>query len=377
MNKDHGSNSDQDLLSRLNALKKSTIDLGDKDPTSGAPTGSSVDPSPGRALHSDLLDRFKTLTGTRPGVTPSAETEGRHPQQDKQDDDKTIEELFADLGPAEQWNISKSEADNVDDLLNSAKMALSQEPGLETVPGDPDQEAGAPNTTPRRPKELPSVDVTVFQPEPESEDDDGASHQRPSRPAVQTALDNEADDVLKRLMDEVNFERNHGEDEDETNSPTQESSDGDFPAKAEHHEDAQGNAMMEFPSTPSKDLEIRNKTTSQPEPDNDEGLAARFASLSLPSVPTGIKPPAKATGPKGAIGFTDQDVNDWCIICSDDANLRCLGCDRDLYCTNCWMEGHRGEDAGYEEKTHKAVQFVKGDGKKKQSTGKRRVMQGA
>jgi len=85
-------------------------------------------------------------------------------------------------------------------------------------------------------------------------------------------------------------------------------------------------------------------------------------------VPTGIKTQtktaAKSTPP-------EDEIDTWCIICLDDANLKCLGCDGDLYCTKCWMEGHTGEDAGYEEKKHRAVQYVKGGGVKKK---KRRLL---
>jgi len=34
----------------------------------------------------------------------------------------------------------------------------------------------------------------------------------------------------------------------------------------------------------------------------------------------------------------------WCVICNEDAKLRCGGCDDDLYCASCYKEFHLDED---------------------------------
>ena len=43
-------------------------------------------------------------------------------------------------------------------------------------------------------------------------------------------------------------------------------------------------------------------------------------------------------------------------ICNKDAELVCAGCDDDLYCTECWREGHEFEK-------HRVKKFVWGEKK--------------
>lgn len=39
-----------------------------------------------------------------------------------------------------------------------------------------------------------------------------------------------------------------------------------------------------------------------------------------------------------------EDELPWCELCNEDAQLRCLDCDRDLYCRRCWKETHQDAD---------------------------------
>lgn len=264
-----------------------------------------------------------------------------------------------------QWEVGKSEENQVDDLLRSANAALGSKPELEKIPGEEDDETAKPEASSHA---MPSIDVSAFRPEPESDDEAG---QKPSTDELRRGLNQEADDVLQRLLDEVNYE----------NKYSHPSNDGD----EKHHQtdelgrdEQEKNAAIAGPTNTSDDpftLPSAPSTLPQPAPSTEDDLAARFASLGLPSVPRTIGAPTSkpTTSTQAAPAYSDDEIDSWCIICNDDATLSCLGCDEDLYCTKCWMEGHRGEGAGVEERRHKAVQY----NKRKKKAPPRRTLVGA
>lgn len=351
MSDEDSTKKDTDLLARLNALKKSPVTL-EHTPTvrSVVVPSSRPDLNPEQALHADLLSRFGLLKGSNV-VTKTADSEADN--ADDQDDGKTIEELLADLGPSSQWEVTKSDEEQVEELLRSAQGALKM--GSSENGDGNEHESDHPETS----KALPAVDVSVFQPGPELEEDEHADGStQPPR-----ALADEADDVLDRIFDEVRLEATDDDHAHEaTSAPTEDITSAPFDPKQD----------LDLPSTPSTEPPTLHSTGDA----EDEHLSSRFASLSLPSVPTTIKSVKTAPSqPPSKPGFPDEEVDSWCIICLNDAKLQCIGCDGDLYCSNCWVEGHRGPDAGMEEKTHRAVQFVKKG--KKQVSGKRRVGVGA
>lgn len=114
------------------------------------------------------------------------------------------------------------------------------------------------------------------------------------------------------------------------------------------------------------DITARLAALRAPSPNED--------SLALPSVPTSKPSGQPVNRLTSRTNYTDDDVESWCTVCLEDATVRCPGCDDDVYCTRCWYEMHRGPQAGFDERSHKAVQFTKD---KKEKEKKKKVALGA
>ena len=161
---------------------------------------------------------------------------------------------------------------------------------------------------------------------------------------------------MQKVLAELEVDKNYGiEDDDEAQdrSPGRDRQEGSNP--------------LELPSTPSN-LARASSSTHEPPSYEDSELEARFSKLglNLPSTPTSA-PSAKprtmgktTPGKPKAPTYTEEDIDSWCCICNEDGEVRCLGCEGDIYCQNCWREGH-GNRPG-QERGHKAVQFVRKDG---------------
>lgn len=274
-------------------------------------------------LSHDLSSRFASLAnGTQPTKSGTALT---IPELQNDENDKTVEELLAELGPEEDWIVNADDEKNIQALLSEAKKALPTESDNEQTEeggaeGRPEQEEHPPPSA-----ALPAVDVSVFQPEPEDD-----KH-----------YDKEADEYLQRILDEIAAEGPDDGHKDETQVAETTAEPGGAPS------------TLDLPSTPSNladPLPLQSPTAD----DTDGDLAARFASLALPATPTSAPGKVAKSKPK-----TEEEIDTWCCICNDDAAVKCLGCDGDLFCSRCWREGHRGSDAGWEEKRHRAVNLVR------------------
>ncbi|BFZ63523.1 hypothetical protein YB2330_004647 [Saitoella coloradoensis] len=110
----------------------------------------------------------------------------------------------------------------------------------------------------------------------------------------------------------------------------------------------------------TKDAVLLN--TQDEEEDSD--LSQRLMRLKK-NAPSYVSPPAtakigNALGPPPSLPFANPEdkIATWCSVCIEDAAIRCHGCDDDLYCEECFLEGHRGPGAGYQEKRHKWDKYV-------------------
>ncbi|KAL9016101.1 MAG: hypothetical protein Q9185_006537 [Variospora sp. 1 TL-2023] len=310
---DGPSHTDKSLLDRLNALKAPLHKLQEQ-----------------FADASGLAARFSKLNGSS-RLTPdelaksiaeeaSLSTNGAPPSP-------TVEELLADLGPEDQWHLDQDETAQIKNLLNEANSALPT--------GDKDK-------TGRRPSIAGSEDLAFEH----DQEDEGRLERRAS--ATSSANDNEEEEEaaaqLQRILDELSV--------DPSSPPTS-------PARSSTDAPKTGNLNgrsepPELPSTP-------NAQPKRPSRDHDEDLFPSVP-MDLPSAPTSATSAQKLT--KSRQTYTDTEIDSWCIICCDDALVRCTGCAGDLYCWNCWKEGHVGEGVALEERRHGWVGVGRWKGRK-------------
>lgn len=356
---------EDDLLRRLNALKPSSVQLDPLPPSIEVESSNAP-----QSVEDKLAARLKTLRGggggdsglertvssssrtaRAPPLSPQVRDVGvselpdrtlpekdpiRNWQQHEPDDEQTLEELLAELGPAQGGKLAwldPEDPKHIDSLLKEAREALPQEPdsGLESSTREADS----------------NLDV---------ESSKQASHEDQADQSDPEQDELDADDYIKKVLAELDIEKKYGggEDDAKDDESSQEKGDG-----------------LDLPSTPStlKDLPS-NPSEKEPPSYEDSELEARFSKLGLsglglPSAPTNkpsstkptvtasLKPKAKSNLPT----YTDEDIDSWCCICNEDGELRCLGCDGDIYCQNCWNDGH-GTGLG-QERGHKAVQYNK------------------
>lgn len=188
----------------------------------------------------------------------------------------------------------------------------------------------------------------------------------------------EVDEVLAQARDEAELEAHHaqsdGEDgRDRAGAPEQKKPGPSGDSRRED-QDAPAHAAaadpFALPTVPSALVDFEDAIASRMAALKGVSGAAvvRTDDWGLPSAPTFQPEDHKPASPRKAkagrsAGFTDADRKTWCIVCLEDAAVRCLGCDDgDAYCWRCWREMHVGPAAGFDERGHKWVKFEREDG---------------
>jgi len=315
------------LLARLNALRPTPVTLHPSTPSfHSAPEIATIKtataPSAYPDTETDLAARFARLNGTSQLNLSQQHHIAEEATEYPAEDEPSLDDLLQELHHDSSWQVGVSDKDEARNLVAEARLALSDAAQVqqEQEKGDGHHQA---------------KDRGLAE-----KDDTGTETRQPTE-------DEEADEYIQQALAAAALEGLDGNDDEIEDEHASIDIDSEFTlpsAPTTLHAPAQGStdtaSIFEFPSAP----------------------------ISVPITKV-VTPSSK---PKPA--FADEEIETWCIICSDDATVRCLGCDSDLYCSNCWNEGHRGPDAGYEEKMHKAVRFVKPGGEVK---GKARRMVGA
>jgi hypothetical protein len=378
---------DDALLARLNALKKSSVSFENASLSSLQPKTNARD---------DLAARFARLGSASPSSSPrpsrvsssaggtekgtSAITLGASSDIEgiadgiggggtgaNIEDERSLEELLGELGPREEWDIDHKDERDVGKLLRDIKTIL---PEVQKSRKQEQEEREGLIDWENVEVDIGTNGVQVRREEKDEEQDGGGETGK------KRSEDDEADDIIARVMVELEISKKY----DPPSPPPEDDKDSDSGDQKTDEQKDKSNSSAEH----DNELSLPSAPTSLPQDDLDRSQAiedaftARLAALSsasssqtdalgLPSAPS-FSPAKKPTNIQSSLAKNlDDEIETWCIICSDDATLRCLGCDGDLYCRKCWMEGHRGESAGFEERRHRAVEFVKG-GKRRKET---------
>ncbi|GAB1310248.1 Abscission/NoCut checkpoint regulator [Madurella fahalii] len=390
--------SDQSLLDRLNALKPTSITITKPEVAADIPT---LEESPPASREDALTARLRILRnqtsysgsiGAVPDPSETPKSDGGCPRSQPLAKPPSLSSRASErkvvartppesAGPSAaqkhgQHRFLEAEANADDeDALDELLECLGDEAFDLDVEGDVDS----------LPDCNPSADTKKLAGLLESLQKDSA----PDRNSVPPEDDDDSDGeqmaraveaVLSQLQDEMNSLPPPAptREEDEKQQPGEEEAPvpGTEANTVDGHDD---NATLALPAVPTQlvdpvadakeDEEDRRKSI-----DFEQDISARLASLKglgsgatldafgLPSVPT-FRPQDRPTSTNSrglrSAKYTDGDQSTWCVVCLDDATIRCIGCDNDVYCARCWREMHVGPSAGYDERGHQWVRIAR------------------
>lgn len=354
---------DQDdaLLARLNALKQSPISL-NTSPSTHLPSISRPSTGLATTTDTDLTARFRNLKSNNPSSPQPLDSINTQPEEDtpyNDEDDRTLEELLQELGPDDQWTLDPNDSEHINSLLEEARKALPDDATTDEQGKDGVVATG-------------DLDIEIEHSKPDEGDEGNQGNEEHSKSEDQRD-EEDADDYIARVLAELDMDKKYGRDEEQNERDGEARHAGvdgeDDRATGSKSEDEEG--ALSLPTAPTALPSPPPSSTNDTETETsiDDALSARFASLGMPSALPAVpsfspsKKSIRVSKPKSGSNmpkYTDEDIESWCCICNEDATIKCLGCDGDLYCRQCWKEGH-GNGTG-QEHGHKAVEYTRDQG---------------
>ncbi|KAB5584751.1 hypothetical protein GE09DRAFT_1209397 [Coniochaeta sp. 2T2.1] len=382
---------DRSLLDRLNALKPTTVTL-DKDEAKLLPLS---EPKP-TSKEDALSARLRTLRNASVSASPrppdprqdTGSPSPAQPRPDATTPSRSLSSKGQSPSPVAR-DAPGEDADDVDPLFTGDDSTLDE--FLESLDLD-DNDISFDDPPPRLPdskneeqrvaallEELgkPGADPSHYGQDNPSDDDDSDGE----------AMSAKVRDVLSRALDEAELGRSlnpqqHAEEAaqhtaspppGQSSKPPSSSSQPPNPQTSNIQLSTTSNDPLSLPTVPSALVD----PVDPPPLDFESSIAARMSRLSgvsygtsgtdsfgLPSAPS-FNPDSRAEQKPGYAGrlgggYTDEDQKSWCVVCLEDATVRCEGCDGDGYCSRCWREMHVGPRAGWDERGHRWVRFERG-----------------
>lgn len=377
---------DQDLLSRLNALKKSSITLETDEcvdqiislpnaapqlkfcrPTLSIPKtrstpetdlasrlrslrdGVGTTPSPTSSPNARATTNIDAKASNPPKASPAPQAAPLHPESTSRITTNDIKPFITKLEPSPDLTPQAVDETEIHSVLTEARKVLS----LGNQKGFDSAKTSTPTGHPLPLKAQRQPGISDSDSGPDSADEEEQSR--------------EADDILAQLLEELELEGQDTSERDPgtgTEATTDEHGHKDYKATATAapaHDNNENEEDIDLPGVPQQDPDPGppRPKAEQPPDDFEKSIAARLAalksssaidSLGLPSAPTSAvgRRSSSSTGK----AWRDETLETWCAICHDGATVVCHGCEEMLYCARCWKEGHMGADAGWEEKGH-------------------------